>query len=97
MEIEYIRQILVEELSKLKEGKFVRLSELECSDKILDELLFDYNKYNYNNEVYKKFSIFIEDILDKIDFKGISFDNFKCSGYDFSGLKGISINPQKNI
>lgn len=85
MEIEYITQILVEELSKLKKGQTVRLSELGYSDEILDKLLFDYYKYNYNNEVYKKFSIFIEDILDKIDFKGISFDNFKCSGYDFSG------------
>lgn len=54
--------------------------------------MFDY--FESNNEVYKELSIFIEEILYTIDFTGINFDNFKCSRYDFTGLKGAEINPQ---
>lgn len=93
MNIESLRLILIEELDKLEEGETIRLSELGYSERLLDKLLFDY--IEINNETYKELAILIEEILSRINFTGISFDSFKCSGFDFSRLKGISINPQK--
>ncbi len=42
----------------------------------------------------KKFAL-PEDVLKRLDFTGISFDNFMAYKYDFSELHGVSINPNK--
>lgn len=42
----------------------------------------------------KTFAFPIE-LMKKVDFDGISFDGFFAFGFDFTGFKGITIDPQK--
>ena len=35
------------------------------------------------------------ELMKKIDFEGISFENFFAYGFDFTEFKGVSLDPQK--
>ena len=35
------------------------------------------------------------DVQEKINFRGVSFNNFNCFGFNFSHLHGVTIDPQK--
>ena len=73
--------------------------ELEKADKdilkfnvesdIIEAILF-----NVDENGMKTFAFPVE-LMRKINFDGISFDNFFAYGFDFSGFKGITLDPQK--
>ena len=86
--IEEIRKVLVDEL-KGYEGEPVLLA---IDSKILSMILFD--TYKKDNSEYKKFSEELNSVIKKIDFSNVSFDNFYASSVNFTGLKGVKINPQ---
>ena len=54
----------------------------------LDEILFS------DSDTGRRFAIPVE-IAKKIDMIGVSFDEFYASGFDFSGFKGVEIDPNK--
>ena len=83
--INSIRMGFKEELEKI-EGEPKRL---KLSDEVAREILFDTDEIGM-----KKFAFPIE-LMKKIDFTGISFDDFFAYGFDFTGFTGISIDPQK--
>ena len=94
-----IRQTIVDELSNY-EGEPIKL---DLPGELLEEILFDHIVHydeNKNRTVSKYFAYQLDndylpcDIIRKIDFTGVSFDDFKCS-INFKGIKGVTINPQK--
>lgn len=80
-----IREGLKLELTKVEEGT----ARIRLESDILEELLF-----NVDENGMKTFAFPVE-LMKKINFEGISFDGFFAYGFDFSGFKGISIDPQK--
>ena len=57
---------------------------------VLQSILFDYNE----EEGIKTFSTEDEEILTKINFSNVSFEDFDCRHFDFTGLHGIRIIPR---
>ena len=102
--IEETRKIFIEELKNLEEGKRVQINKLNIGSGSLYKLIFDYKNVGRDSQ-YKEFCEEIKPFLNKIDFTGIDFSLFRChsfygkllSGVDFSGTKGITINPQTII
>ena len=82
--IRLLRERIVSELSKLEDGIHVKL---DYEPLILDLLLFE------KTERGKKF-IIDDDILKKIDFSNVIFDNFNADNFDFSKLYNVTLNPQ---
>lgn len=80
-----IREGLKLELTKIEEGT----ARIRLDSDILEELLF-----NVDENGMKTFAFPVE-LMKKINFEGISFDDFFAYGFDFSGFKGVSIDPQK--
>ncbi len=80
-----IREGLKLELTKVEEGT----ARIRLDSDILEELLF-----NVDENGMKTFAFPVE-LMKKINFEGISFDDFFAYGFDFSGFKGVSIDPQK--
>ena len=85
--IDELRKFLMSELSNYK-GEPIKL---DLPSEILESILFFKDL-----DGRKGFNLLLaHQILKKINFEGISFDNFDCQSIDFRGLKGIVINPQK--
>lgn len=80
-----IREGLKLELTKIEEGT----ARVRLESNILEEILF-----NVDENGMKTFAFPVE-LMKKINFEGISFDGFFAYGFDFSGFKGVSIDPQK--
>lgn len=80
-----IRERLKLELTKIEEGT----ARVRLESNILEEILF-----NVDENGMKTFAFPVE-LMKKINFEGISFDGFFAYGFDFSGFKGVSIDPQK--
>lgn len=79
------REVLLELLSEVELEEPIQLP-LEPEE--IKELLFEKNEDHYI------ISELLKPILNKIDFSNVSFDNVAVNGIDFSGLKGVKINPQ---
>ena len=91
--IRKIRKILVDEV-KNAEVHSVKLSDLDYEEDFIEEIVFD--EYIKRGEKGGKvFAKELKKVLDRFDFSGISFDNFRCIDFNFKGLYGIEIDPQK--
>ena len=86
LEIKEVRKILVDELSKY-EGVPILLP-LEAH--ILQQLIFDRILPGSS----KKISTSLKDILKKIDFSNVPFNDVDLGLCNFDGLNGVRINPQ---
>lgn len=82
---ELIREGLDLELSKIDEGT----ARIRLDSGIIEEVLFDIDENGM-----KTFAFPVE-LMKKVNFEGISFDGFFAYGFDFTGFKGVSIDPQK--
>lgn len=83
--IKHIREGLLVELNKINgEPRIINLRS-----EFVEELLFNTDEFGM-----KTFAFPIE-LMKKVDFTGISFDDFFAFGFDFTGFKGISLDPQK--
>ena len=80
-----IREGLKQELENY-EGEAKRLN---VRSEVSEKILFDIDEFGM-----KTFAFPVE-LMKKINFDGISFDNFFAYGFDFAGFKGIVIDPQK--
>ena len=63
--------------------------KLNVRSEIAEELLFDIDENGM-----KSFA-FPLDLMKKVNFDGISFDGFFAYGFDFTGFKGVALDPQK--
>ena len=84
-QIDYLRKGLIEELTEFNGEPRI----FGVRSKIMEEILFNTDEFGM-----KTFALPLE-LMKKVDFRGISFDNFFAYGFDFSLFKGISIDPQK--
>ena len=98
-EVNDIRKLIVDAVTNIDSasGKRLKLSNLDCSKKLLNRIIFDYYKnceYMPYKYFYNKFER--KEITEKLDFDGVDFSDFNCIGFDFGDVKGIgiSINPQ---
>lgn len=94
-EILLLRKEIFDKL-RTYEGKPILL---EFPEEILKQLFFEYDEkkeaFHFISEYFM--SSEIRNLMKKIDFSNISFDNFrfiKTLGMDFSGFTGVKINPQ---
>lgn len=88
--IDEFRKILVSELKNVPDGKTIRIIDTGYNQQFLQNILF-----NFSNEYgCKEFPFVLHNVLHKIDFTGINFDNLSCDNRDFTDLKGVKINPQ---
>lgn len=87
-----LRKIFVEELSKYKGGEPLLLP---FETDTLKRLIFVKESIWNDNDLSEYYSFALEkELLKKIDFTNIPFDNVFVCGMDFTGIKGIKINPQ---
>ena len=91
--INSIRQLLIEEL-KDYEGEPIKL-DLNGISGIdgLESLIF--KDYVDSNKKNVKIIAFSYDVLRKLDLSNVSFDGVAIDNYDFTGLTGVKINPEK--
>ena len=83
--IKHIREGLLVELNKVNgEPRIINLRS-----EFVEELLFNTDEFGM-----KTFAFPIE-LMKKVDFTGISFEDFFAFGFDFTGFKGVAIDPQK--
>ena len=88
-----IRKILAGEV-KLADKHSIKLKDLDYEDEFIDKIVFD--EYKKHGEVEGKvFARELKKVLDKFDFTGINFDDFRCVNFNFKGLYGVEINPKK--
>lgn len=91
--INSIRQLLIEEL-KDYEGEPIKLDLNEISGiDGLESLIF--KDYVDSNKKNVKIIAFSYDVLRKLDLSNVSFDGVAIDNYDFTGLTGVKINPEK--
>ncbi len=97
--IQLLRERIINELSQLENGMHIKL---DYDPLILDMLLFEnlikshsFIRGEREYKVIGRTFAFNKDILKKIDFSNVIFDNFNAEGYDFSGLFNVKIDPQK--
>ena len=64
-------------------------AKIKLNNKTVEEILFNVD------EIGMKTFAFPIELMKKINFEGISFDNFFAFGFDFTGFKGVSLDPQK--
>ena len=83
--IEEIRKVFKHELESY-EGEPRKLNvQSEIAEKIL---------FNVDENGMKTFAFPLE-LMKKVNFEGISFNGFFAYGFNFTGFKGISLDPQK--
>ena len=89
-EIKDIRKLIVDAASNIdsSSGKRLKLSDINCSKELLDKIIFD--KRGFYKEIFDE----LGKLMSKIDFDGVSFDRALIHGRDFTGSKGVKINPQ---
>lgn len=94
-EIKEIRKLIVDTASNIdsSSGKRLKLSDIDCSKELLDKIIFDHFK-TQSGDTYKKIFDELNKLMPKIDFDGVSFDGVNISITDFTGSKGVKINPQ---
>lgn len=83
-----IRNEMAKSLEAYK-GKPVRF---DINPKIMGQIVFEY--VEDENCVISKTFAFTTDIAKKIDYTGLSFDDFDASFVNFSDFVGVSLNPQ---
>ena len=83
--IDVIRDYLIESIKNSEE----EVIKPNLAQLTLESLLF---KYLNDERTEKTFALPFE-ILTRIDFTGISFDDFNCEGIDFSKLHNVTIKP----
>lgn len=95
-EIEVIRKLIVDAVRNIDDasGKRFKFSNLDCSKELLDRIVFDYRAKFPNGDTYKDIFYEFFKLKSKIDFDGVSFDGAIVAQRDFTGSKGIKINPQ---
>ena len=65
------------------------LIRIEGPSELIELLLFDINKYTGIKEINIP-----DDIIYRLDYTDVSFDNACVKDFDFTGMYGVSINPQ---
>ncbi len=90
-QIETLRYYLRNRLDGYKGNKKIKI---DIDPKILEKLIFTYEKCEITGELYKTFELYITSVK-KLDLSDISFDDFNAYEFDFSGLYGVKLNPQK--
>lgn len=95
-EVNDIRKLIVDAVRSIDDasGKRFKLSKLDCSKELLDRIVFDYRAKFPNGDTYKDVFYEFFKLKSKIDFDGVSFDGAIIAQRDFTGSKGIKINPQ---
>lgn len=95
-EVNDIRKLIVDAVRSIDDasGKRFKLSKLDCSKELLDRIVFDYRAKFPNGDTYKDVFYEFFKLKSKIDFDGVSFDGAIIAHRDFTGSKGIKINPQ---
>ena len=90
-EIKNIRNLIVYTAMDIDSasGKRLKLSDIDCSKESLDRIIFDRSIYNVKCIFHVLFRL-----KSRIDFDGVSFDGANISEADFTGSKGVRINPQ---
>ena len=90
-EIKNIRNLIVYTAMDIDSasGKRLKLSDIDCSKESLDRIIFDRSIYNGKCIFHVLFRL-----KSRIDFDGVSFDGANISEADFTGSKGVRINPQ---
>ena len=93
--IKLLRERLIKELSDVEEGIHV---ELEYDPVILQVLLFEDAdtkglSMKSTSSHGNKFAL-PRELLTKIDFSNVIFDNFKADYFDFTGLYNVRLDPQ---
>lgn len=83
--IEKLRKDLVSELLKYEGNEKIKL---DLSIEELEDLIF-----TFNCSGARKIAINFE-LIKKLDLSGVSFDNVDIRHLDFTGSKGVKINPQ---
>lgn len=94
-EIKDIRKLIVDAASNIdsSSGKRLKLSDIDCSKELLDKIVFDNFKTQWSG-TYKTIFNELKKLMSKIDFDGVSFDSALINSTDFTGSKGVKINPQ---
>lgn len=86
LEVKEVRNILISELEKYHGEPIL----LPLDSHILKQLIFD----TVLPSKCKEFSSSLKNVLNKIDFSNVSFENVYLRLCNFQGLKGVRINPQ---
>ena len=90
-QLETLRDYLINRLDEYEGNKKIKI---DIDPKILEKLIFTYKKSKKTEELYKTFELSITKVK-KLDLSDISFDDFNAFEFDFSGLYGVKLNPQK--
>lgn len=69
------------------------IEKIKIDGKVLEKVIFKYEEDEHQNK-YKSFALY-KKLIQKLDLSNVSFDDFKASGFNFSDLYGVCINPQK--
>lgn len=83
-EMRILRQELEKGLKRYKETEKIKFN---MSHNMLERLIF-------LNEGKRKVIAFDFELIKKLDLSNVSFDNVDVKGRDFTGSKGVKINPQ---
>lgn len=84
------RHAIAEVLSDVKTDRPI---VLPFSKEEVIKLLFD-KKIDKNGKKYYEINKTMDNVKNKIDFSDVPFDDVKVSSKDFTGTKGVKINPQ---
>ncbi len=87
---ENIKKLREELIKSLKQYQSKEKIKLNISGDILDRLIFDY----YKSEDEKRIA-FDFNLIKKLDLTDALFDKVNVQNIDFTGSKGVKINPQK--
>ncbi len=82
--IKKIRVVLFKELKKYKESGLKDYITLDIDKKILHDILFEDHRFALPDDLWKL-----------LDLSNVSFDYIDVITVDFTGSKGVVINPQK--
>ena len=82
--IESLRVLLIEKLKEYKKSNEKGHIKLNIDKQIFRQILFEDNQFAIPNNLWKL-----------LDLSGVSFDGVKISYIDFTGSKGVVIDPQK--
>lgn len=95
-----LRQKIIKEIENIEDGVHIRFEDYDSD--LLELIIFcsesSEGRFNCidnygNHEQSKKFAL-PENILQKIDFSNVPFDNFDARHIDFSNYSGVKLNPQ---
>ncbi len=82
--IRQVRKLLIEGLREYKESGLKDYITLDIDKKLLHDILFGLGKFAIPDDLWKL-----------IDLSNVSFDGIDVRHVDFTGSKGVKINPQK--